>query len=176
MKIGRAIEWLARMLALVGGSVLVIIAMLTCVSIVGRAFISIGLGPIQGDFELVEAGAGFAVFAFLPWCQINRGHASVDVFTNFLSPLINRWIDLISEVLMTIAIFIIAWRLWEGTLVKMRYGDTTFILEFPIWWAYAASLCAALIACVIALYMVSVRVQEVFTGKSKLRSESGAFH
>lgn len=176
MKIGRAIERLARMLALVGGGVLVIIALLTCVSIVGRAFIFAGLGPIQGDFELVEAGAGFAVFAFLPWCQINRGHASVDIFTNFLPLLVNRWIDLIGEVLMTIAVFIIAWRLWEGTLVKMRYGDTTFILEFPIWWAYSASLCAALIACVIAAYMVVVRLQEVFTGKSKLRPGSGAFH
>ncbi|MBL4726061.1 MAG: TRAP transporter small permease subunit, partial [Rhizobiaceae bacterium] len=123
MKIGRAVERLARMLALLGGTVLITIAVLTCVSIIGRSLISIGLGPIQGDFELVEAGAGFAVFAFLPWCQINRGHAAVDIFTNFLPRLVNRWIDLVSEVLMGIAIYILAWRLWEGTLVKMRYGD-----------------------------------------------------
>ena len=50
MKIGRAVERLARMLALLGGGVLITIAILTCVSIVGRALISIGLGPIQGDF------------------------------------------------------------------------------------------------------------------------------
>lgn len=176
MKIGRAVEWLARMLALVGGGVLVIIAILTCVSIVGRALIFAGLGPIQGDFELVEAGAAFAVFAFLPWCQINRGHASVDLFTNFMSQTVNRWIDLIGEVLMSIAIFIIVWRLWEGTLVKMRYGDTTFILEFPIWWAYAACLPAAVIGCLISAYLVFVRLQAVITGKSELDSGSGAFH
>ena len=176
MKIGRAVERLARMLALLGGGVLITIAILTCVSIVGRALISIGLGPIQGDFELVEAGAGFAVFAFLPWCQINRGHAAVDLFTNLLPGLLNRWIDLVSEVLMAIAIFILAWRLWDGTQVKMRHGDTTFILEFPIWWAYAASLFAALIACVIAAYMIYIRLQEVFTGRSDLGPGTGAVH
>lgn len=176
MKLSRVIEWLARTLALLGGVVLLAIIVVTCVSIVGRSLISIGLGPVPGDFELVEAGSSFAVFAFLPWCQITRGHAAVDIFTNFLPLTVNRWINLIAEILMAIAVFIIAWRLLDGTAAKMRYNETTFILEFPIWWAYAASLFAAMIACVIAVYMVFVRMQEVIAGKSHFNLGSGAVH
>ncbi|MFK5980669.1 MAG: TRAP transporter small permease [Rhizobiaceae bacterium] len=176
MKRGHAVNWLARALALIGGCVLLIITLITCVSIIGRALIFIGLGPVPGDFELVEAGVGFAVFAFLPWCQINRGHASVDIFTNFLSSSINRMIHLVAEIVMAIAIIIIALRLWSGMLTKIRYTDTTFILQFPIWWAYAASLFAAVIACVVAIYMVFVRWQEVTTGNSHFSQKTGVEH
>lgn len=176
MRLHTAMEWLARALALMGGIVLIAMTILTCVSITGRAMIPFGLGPVPGDFELVEAGAGFAIFAFLPWCQISRGHASVDLFTSFLPDGVNRFIDLIAEILLTIMVLVIAWRLWVGTGDKMRYGETTFILQFPLWWAYAASLVGALVACVISVYMVGVRARELVTGRIEFGSSAGAAH
>lgn len=174
--IGTVITWLARTLAILGGVVLFAMIAVTCISILGRAFIFAGLAPLPGDFELVEAGSAFAVFAFLPWCQLNRGHASVDVFTNFLPKSANRWIDLVAEILMGIAIFIIAWKLLDGTISKSKYGETTFILQFPIWWAYALSLCAAMLGCIVAVYMVFVRFGELLTGQVDINKNSGAGH
>ena len=176
MKVGRIVEKIARLMALAGGLVLVAITVITCVSIVGRALIFAGLGPLPGDFELVEAGVGFAVFAFLPWCQINRGHASVDIFTNFLPESVNRWIDLVAEIVMAIAVFVIAIQLSKGMMDKMSYNETTFILQFPIWWAYALSLAAAVAACIVSVWMVFVRLREVATGKSEFGPGLGAHH
>lgn len=176
LTIGSAVRWLAKTLAILGGFVLFVMIIITCISIFGRAFIFLGLAPISGDFELVEAGSAFAVFAFLPWCQLNRGHASVDIFTNFLPKSANRWIDFIAEILMGFAIIIIAWKLWDGTISKSKYGETTFILQFPIWWAYAASLFAASIGCVIAVYMVIIRFGELFKTPSVNEKNSGAGH
>ena len=176
MKVGRFIEKIARLMALAGGLVLVAITIVTCISIIGRGLIFAGLGPVPGDYELVEAGVGFAVFAFLPWCQINRGHAAVDIFTNFLPEGMNRWIDLIAEIVMAIAVFIIAIQLYKGMVDKMTYHETTFILQFPVWWAYALSLVAAVTACIIAVWMVIVRVREVATGKSEFGPGLGAHH
>lgn len=176
MKFVLIIDGLARSLALFGGFVLLAITIITCVSIFGRVLIPVGLMPVPGDFELVQAGVGFAIFAFLPWCQVTRGHASVDLFTNFLPKSINRWIDLFTEVLMAVALIVITWKLWDGAVAKYRYGDTTFILEFPIWWAYAASLFAAVIGCVTALYMVVMRIIEVATGKSQFNTAHGVVH
>ncbi|MEM6897355.1 MAG: TRAP transporter small permease, partial [Pseudomonadota bacterium] len=68
-RVGRGIEALARTLAYLGGAILVALALMTLASIVGRW---VNTGPIRsiaGDYELVEAGVGIAVFAFLPWCQ-----------------------------------------------------------------------------------------------------------
>ncbi|WP_226562416.1 TRAP transporter small permease [Salipiger thiooxidans] len=176
MTVDRFFEQLAKTVAILGGIVLLGITVLTCTSIIGRSLIGVGLGPIKGDFELVEAGVGFAVCAFLPWCQVQRGHATVDLFTNILSARINRWINLIAETLMALAIFVMTWKLWDGMASKLRYGDTTFILEMPTWWPYAACFSAMVVACVVAIYLVMVRAVELLTGKTNTNLGSGAVH
>ncbi len=160
MNLSTIIGWLARGLAIAGGLVLIALTILTVVSITGRSLIAYGLSPVPGDVELVEAGMAFAIFSFLPWCQLTRGHASVDIFTNFLSERANRVIDVIAEFLMTAVVTIIAWRLWFGMLDKMRYNETTFILQFPVWWPYAASMVAAAIGVIVSFYVLYERVRD----------------
>lgn len=176
MHLSPFVVWLARLLALLGGLVLAAITLVTVVSIVGRALVPFGLGPVPGDYELVEAGAAFAIFAFLPWCQLNRSHATVDIFTSFLPDSVNRVIDLVSEALMTFAVVLIAWRLWAGTVDKLNYGETTFILQFPVWWAYAVCVAAAAVGIVVSVYMLWMRVREVMLGRSLFAPTQGGTH
>lgn len=176
MTLSSIVHALARWLAIAGGLVLVAITVMTVVSIVGRTFIWAGLGPVPGDFELVEAGTGFAVFAFLPWCQLNRGHATVDLFTNYLSAGANRVIDLLSEIILGLVTLLIAWRLWVGMFEKRDYGETTFILQFPIWWGMALCAAATIIGVIVAVYMIAVRAKEVAQGRSLLGAGTGAIH
>lgn len=176
MTMSPVIVRLARGLAFLGGLVLIAITVITVISIAGRSMVPLGLGPVPGDFELVEAGTAFAVFAFLPWCQLMRGHASVDLLATVFPPAMNRAVDLISEALMTFIIVLIAWRLWAGTIDKLNYGETTFILQFPVWWAYAVALVAALVAVVVSFYMLYVRLREVAAGRSLLEPTQGAMH
>lgn len=161
MRISAAVEGLARGLALLGGLALVAVTGLTVVSIAGRALTRHGLGPIPGDFELVEALTAFAVFAFLPWCQLRRGHATVDVFTRALPERANRAIDLAAELLMTLVVALIAWRLWHGMGDKLRYHETTFILQFPLWWSFAAAFAAAAAGVVVSFYAAALRLREL---------------
>ena len=149
-------EWLARLTAYIGGLVLLGIVIMTCISISGRALGSagLGLGPIPGDFELVEIGTGFAIFAFLPWCQLQRGHATVDLLQPRFGPRLNAVIDLISDILMSVAAILIGWRLWQGMVDKKGYLETTFILQFPVWISYAAALLGALVFVAVSLYCV----------------------
>ena len=176
---------LARFMALLGGVVLTLLILLTCVSISGRllngffhsdlmesmapAFsqwmIDIGVGPVNGDFELVEAGVAFAVFAFIPLCQITAGHASVDIFTNRFPAGVNRFLRMVTEVVFAAVLVLIAWKLFDGMSSKMRYGETTFLLQFPIWWAYAASFVGAVVAALVAIYVAAVRIYEFGTGR-----------
>lgn len=118
------------------------LALLTCVSITGRA---LGTGPIPGDFELVEAGTAFAVFAFLPWCQLRRGHVTVDLVLARAGPRVNAAADAVADLLMTLAALVLARQLWLGLLDKQRFAETSFILEFPLWWAYAVCMPGAVL-------------------------------
>ena len=147
-------EGLARLTAYAGGLVLLGLVVMTCVSVIGRSLNGIGLGPIPGDFELVEIGIGFAIFAFLPWCQIKRGHATVDLLQPRFGRRFNGAIDFLSDVLMAIAAMVIGWRLMQGMLDKKGYSETTFILQFPVWIAYAAAMIGATVFIAVSLYCV----------------------
>lgn len=175
MNLSRIMTGLARGLAIIGGLALVAITVITVVSITGRGLTSFGLKPVPGDFELVEAGTAFAVFAFLPWCQLTRGHATVDVFTSFLSARANRVIDVVAEFVMTAVVILIAVQLWHGMWDKVRYNETTFILQFPVWWGFAAAMVAASIGVVVSLYVLVVRVQEFRQGRTILGGQ-GVVH
>ncbi|MBL0935616.1 MAG: TRAP transporter small permease [Rhizobiaceae bacterium] len=175
MNLSRIMTGLARGLAIIGGLALVAITVITVVSITGRGLTAFGLKPVPGDFELVEAGTAFAVFAFLPWCQLTRGHATVDVFTSFLSAGVNRVIDVVAEFVMTAVVILIAVQLWHGMWDKVRYNETTFILQFPVWWGFAAAMVAASIGVVVSLYVLVVRVQEFRQGRTILGGQ-GVVH
>lgn len=153
----RVFRLTAQWSALLGGTALLAMIIVVCVSIVGRSLIPVGLSPIKGDYEIVEALAAFAVFAFLPWCQFTRSHASVDIVTAMLPAPVNRVIDIVAEVLMTVFLYLVTWRLFIGATDKFGRGDSSFILGYPIWWIYAAGLVGAVIACLISTYLVWVR-------------------
>ncbi|MEO1198797.1 MAG: TRAP transporter small permease [Pseudomonadota bacterium] len=139
----RVMRALARGLALIAGCVLLLLAIMTVVSVTGRQFVVLGLRPVPGDVELVELGIAFAVFASLAWCQLERGHVAVTFASQPLGRSVNRTLVLIGSVLMTVASAVIAWRLTAGMIDKTRFGETSFILEIPVWHGYAAACLGA---------------------------------
>lgn len=176
----------SRFMTWLGGAVLVALIFISGISIAGRllngffhgAFmkslapgfaewaIAAGVGPVTGDFELVEAGMAFAVFAFLPLCQITAGHATVDVFAGFLPSGVNRFLRMVIEIVFAAVLVVIAVQLFSGMLDKMRNGETSFLIAYPVWWAYAVSLFAATAAALVAVYMAAVRVFEFLTRRT----------
>ena len=188
------IKKLAHAMAVLGGLVLISLILLVCTSVLGRSVgtvlhgafmqtnftdfsnwaLGVGIGAINGDFELVEAGVAFAIFAFLPLCQLSGSHATVDVLTSKLSLRSNQVLKIISECLFALVLGLIAWRLFAGMEAKQRYGETTFLLQFPIWWAYAASFLGAALAALVSIYMAIVRILEALSGKELLTENESA--
>lgn len=187
---------LSRLMAWLGGAMLTLLILLICASVTGRALngmlhsdiaqgvapglatwlLDLGIGPINGDFELTEAGIAFSIFAFLPLCHITGGHAAVDVFTQRLSPRVNRGLRLVTEAVFAAVMVLIAVQLNAGMLSKMRSGQTTFLLEFPVWWGYALSLTGAVVAAAVAIWMAWIRLQEAIIGRDLLPADLGAEH
>ncbi|WP_339642173.1 TRAP transporter small permease [Jannaschia helgolandensis] len=185
----RIMEALARVMAILGGLVLTALIVMTCLSIFGRFLngvlhsdlldgtglavwlLSLGIGPINGDFELIEAGMAFTIFAFLPITQLRDGHAAVDIFTNMLGEGVNRVLSVLWATLFAAVLILIAWQLWQGTQAKMRYGETTYLIQFPIWWAYAAALVGAVLSALVGTYVALVRLTELATGTPIIASD-----
>ena len=187
---------LARAFAILGGVVLSALIVMTCLSIVGRslnsllhsdflqgiapnvasALIAAGIGPINGDFELVEAGMAFTIFAFLPLCQLHGAHASVDILTSKLPLRINRFLRMLIEIVFAAVLILIAVKFFGGMESKRNSGQTTFLLQYPLWWGYALSLPGAITAAIVAVYVACTRCIEFVTGRAVLPSDREGEH
>jgi TRAP-type C4-dicarboxylate transport system permease small subunit len=137
----------ARAMAWFGAAVLVLLALLSVVSIAGRALSGFGLGPVPGDFELVEAGAALAVFCFMPWAHLRRGHAVVDLLWRAYPAPLKRLLAACADALMLVLWLLLTWRMGVALLDYRGNGEVTFILQFPVWWGYAASFVPAALGC-----------------------------
>ncbi|HBQ36720.1 MAG TPA: hypothetical protein DD729_07795 [Rhodobacteraceae bacterium] len=167
-------EWLyrlARYLAYAGGVLLTAMALLTVISVIGRRFDGVGLGPIKGDFELVEIGCAIAIFVFMPLAQIRRRHVTVDVFVKYLSPRIYAFLGFLGDLLIAIASTAIMWQFWLGFGEKVPFGsdniraalamgskpffaETTYELEIPLWIPYGLALVGAGFFAIVSIYTV----------------------
>lgn len=164
--VGRVVGGLAKLMALAGGVILAALSVMSVVSIVGRAFSRLGLGPVPGDFELIEAGCAVAIFAFLPWCQFRQGHVTVDLLAGYLPRRLWASLAVVGNSAMSVIALIVAWQLWLGFLDKLAYGETSMILQMPIWWGYAAGVAASVVFVLTCFYTVWRSLNETIAGTS----------
>lgn len=187
---------ISRAMAYLGGVMLTFLIILTTLSIIGRSLngvlhsdavvafmpdlarwlIDIGIGPINGDFELIEAGVAFSIFAFLPLCQLTGGHASVDIFTSRLSPRADRILQMLIDVLFAAVLVLIAVQLFAGMQSKLNSGQTSLLLQFPVWWGYALCMLGAATGAFVSVYIAVLRIASAATGQDYLPDMDGADH
>ncbi len=176
---------LSRGMAWAGGAMLTFLVGMTCLSILGRAIsdiahadrlppgladwlVATGIGPIRGAFEMTEAGVAFAIFVFLPLCQITGGHATVDILADRFGPRANRILRGLTEALFAAILVLVAVQLASGMVSKYRSGQTTLLMQLPVWQAYALSLSGAVLAATVAVWMAALRLTEMLTGRAIL--------
>lgn len=192
----RALLFLSRLMAILGGIMLSALVLLTVFNIVmrlvdrlfhwmveaevmaglGQWLIDAGVGPTLGTFELIEAGVAFVIFAFLPICQITGGHATVDIFTSAMSESTNRILRGLTEVLFAAIMVLIAAQLFGGLVTKFTSGQTTLELQLPVWYSYAIGFIGAALAAIVAVYLGAVRFIEMASGREILPPDLGAEH
>lgn len=176
----------AKIMAVLGALVLSFLILMTCISVLGRelnallnssfaqthapelskALLDAGVKPVLGDFELLENMMPFTIFAFLPLAQVTSSHATVDVFTARLPATALVWMRVVIEIVFAIVLITFAYKLYEGMQAKMRYGETTYLIQFPVWWAYATALVAAVVAALVGVAMAGLLLTQAITGRA----------
>lgn len=132
-------------MAVLGGLLLIAVAASTVYSILARAVPDLPLlgnwRPIRGNFELVEMATAVAIFAFLPYTQMRRGHVRVDFFTNQVGPRTKAALAVVADALLSAIALLFAWRMSIATveLYTAPYTQTTMLLGLPLWWGYLPS-------------------------------------
>ncbi len=144
----RLLEKLANFYAVLAGTLLTVITLMTCISLIGRNTVGVTL---VGDFELTTVVAGAAISLFLPWCQIRQGNIIVDFFTTRMPEEVNSKLDRLGAFLMASIVTLLMWRTLVGGLSSYQSGAATMLLGFPEWTVYAVMVPALGLTAVIAL-------------------------
>ena len=157
----KALEFLAKLCAVLAGMLLTAITLMTCVSLIGRNTVG---WTIVGDFELSGSAAGAAIALFLPLCQCRRGNIIVDFFTARASARTTDLLDRLGALLLAAAIGLMAWRTGIGGIKAWQSQSGSMMLGFPEWIVYSFMVPPLALTALIAL------VQAV-RGSGRLRAE-----
>jgi hypothetical protein len=157
------VERLSGVIAMLGGLLSLCVALLVVFSVLGRwlkgvpwaeavagAF-GLSLGPINGDFEMVQMATAVSIFAFLPYTQVRRGNIVVDTFTSRLPPRLNARIDAFWDLVYAGMTALLTACLVVGTLEHYRSGQTTMLLQIIAWPAIAISTALLFLLTCVAL-------------------------
>ena len=171
--ISAVLSGLSRAAALFGGLCLLLVMTLVVVSVTGRALSFLGLSPIPGDYELAQYGTALAVFCFLPWCQLRRGHVSVDIMASVLGFRRDAALATFYDLCMTAVSALILWRLWAGMVDKKTYFETSYILQIPVWMAYAVCVPFAALLVVVSAWTAYRSLRDAMTQSNAKPGQTG---
>jgi TRAP-type C4-dicarboxylate transport system permease small subunit len=132
---------LQRVLGLLAAAILFFMMLLTAVDVIGRYLFNT---PVNGGFEVTEIMLAALIYCGLPLVSARREHIVIDTFDPFFSRGFKRTLDVIAEILCTIAFGGVAILIFLRAERIAAYGDTTNVLKLPL--APVAYVMAGMIA------------------------------
>ena len=153
---GQALFRLSEILALLGGVILVLVAVVTIVSVIGRTGFNL---PILGDSEIVEIGIAYSLFSFLAYCQMRGANVIIDFFTARAPVMVRNGLDAVSNVVFAVVVCILTWRLAVGGIETYGRADFSMFLNIPLWWGYLGAFLSCLVWAAACLYTAAHRLR-----------------
>ncbi len=155
--VGRVLYLISKWMAVFGGVILFILAILTTISVFGRKFFDT---PVQGDFELVAIGTGVAVFACLPYCQLMRGNVLVDFFMNNAPTRAKTIADIIAGLIFLAIGLMLTWRMIYGAIDMHDVNEVSMTIGFPRWSTFPISIVFMSFLVIIIIYTLGRSIAE----------------
>ena len=145
----RRFEQGLRLLAYAGGLVLVGLAVLIIYEIGARYFFG---RPFRGGFEMTELAMSVIVACGLPYTAIQRGHVSVDIFSNRLDRPGMRWLNFAVHALGAIVLGVLAFQSFGYAIKSYGYGDVSNMMRIPKFpFQFAVAISASLFTVVLII-------------------------
>ncbi|MDQ7784847.1 MAG: TRAP transporter small permease [Desulfomonilaceae bacterium] len=153
----KGMNWVIKLLRLVGGIALVGMMLLTSVDVLLRGFGH----PIFGAVDMVGLLAVVVLACAMPYTHMAGGHVGVDLLVQKMSPRGQAVIDLVTSLISLVLFSVVAWQMWlyAGELsIKGEVSMTIQIAKHPF--IYLVSVCFGVLC--LAIFADIVR----FVGKA----------
>jgi TRAP-type C4-dicarboxylate transport system permease small subunit len=147
---GRALLATAKWFAFTGGLIFIGLVIMSIISIVGRKLFNL---PVPGDVEVLQMFAAFASATFFAYCHLMHGEVKVDFFTAKISSTKRSFLDAGGSLLVGLVGALLAWRSWVGAMSLKEAGESSAILEVPVWIAQALMVPSFALLALAGFYM-----------------------
>src|SRR5688500_7383459 len=121
-------RWTGWVLALVAGSVLFVMMVITFIDVFGRKFLNM---PLYGGYEITEFLMGTLIFSALPLVTAREDHVTIDVLDQIVPPRWQRWQRVVVTAISAFVLAYIAWRLWLLSFELLKHNEVTMTLHIP---------------------------------------------
>lgn len=147
---GRMLLAMAKCFAYAGGLVFIGLVIMSIVSIVGRKLFN---APVPGDVEVLQMSAAVASASFFAYCHLMHGDVKVDFFTANMASAGRCFLDAAGSLLVGLVAAILAWRTGVGAMSLREAGESSAILEVPVWIAQALMTPSFVLLALAGFYM-----------------------
>jgi len=148
--IGHLLRTLTQGSAVIGGIILIGMALMTLASVAGRALYS---SPIQGDVEMMQLACAVALSCFLPYTQWQGANIIVDFFTIRTSQASRDRLDALGALLVALVAALICWRTAAGSMAAYANEETSMLIAIPIWIPYLLMTPGLLLTALVSLFI-----------------------
>jgi len=135
---------LSRWLNWIGAGVLIVVMLLVCANIIGRAIPF--LGPVKGTYDVVGLLGGILLAFALGYTQLQKRNISVEILVSHFRPRTRAIIDSVTFLISLVLFALIAWQhsvfatsIWKAG----ELSETLRVPFFPLIYAVAFG-CVAL--------------------------------
>ena len=108
---------------------------------------------LPGYEDAVSLLIGNAALLMLPYCQLARGHVSVDLFTDWMSTSLLSGLTRLTDFMMSICAAFLSVMLAKGMITYLSDGALTPVLGWPIWPFLVPGIFATALWALVALLM-----------------------
>lgn len=144
--------FLARALALVGFSGLLLLALMTTFDVLLRWLFK---APLQGVNDVSSVVMAVVIAACIPANLAMKQNIRVEVFGAVGGQMVQKLLEVLSSVLTLVFILLIAWQFVPFAASLKTGGDRTWVLGWPVWpWWSVATVMMWLAAFVQAMVLV----------------------
>lgn len=142
--------------ALAAGALLLIIVLVTTANVAAFSMDKVARilgGNVPGLFgyeDFVHLAVGVAALMLMPYCQLRRGHIAVDLFSNLMSPDVQRALDKASLMAIVALTLFLAYWMALGMQETRSDGALSPVLGWPEWPFYAPGIVSLLLWAAVA--------------------------
>jgi TRAP-type C4-dicarboxylate transport system permease small subunit len=116
-----------RAASAVAGVALIFLTGVAIANMVSRAVFT----PVPGSYELIGFACAAAVALGLGYTQMVKGHVAVTIFTDMLSPAVNRVLDAVNHLVSTAFFTFVGWQIVKWGTALGRSGELSQTLKIP---------------------------------------------